>query len=109
MKDNTSQDTIDPSLTAIIRDIARPIAIFFGFLISILAICSMFAVIGIKKRLDEQTIVSKKMLAAIESLIPASIEEQLMKRYGITKEGNGYCFLDISYTELSEAVNYAKY
>ena len=68
----------------------------------------MFAVIGIKKRLDEQTIVLKKMLAAIESLIPATIEEQLMKRYEITKEGKNYQFLDISYTELSEAVNYAK-
>ena len=68
----------------------------------------MFAVIGIKKRLDEQTIVLKKMLAAIESLIPATIEKQLMKRYEITKEGKNYQFLDISYTELSEAVNYAK-
>ncbi len=86
-----------------------PIAVFFGFLISILAIFSMFAVIGIKKRLDGQTIVLKKMLAAIENLIPASIEEQLMKRYGITKERKKYRFLEISYTELSEAVNYAKY
>ena len=53
-----------------------PITGFFALLISILAICSMFAIIGVKKRLDEQTAVMKNIHSTTRSLIPAPAEEQ---------------------------------
>jgi hypothetical protein len=42
-----------------------PITGFFALLISILAICSMSAVIGIKKRLDEQINLQRDMIASV--------------------------------------------
>lgn len=98
-----------------------PITGFFALLISILAICSMFAVIGIKKRLDEQTRVLEKMLGAISKKNEAShvaphgpipsvstSEEQLMTKYGITMAGEEYCFKGLYYPTLDRAVAYAK-
>lgn len=79
-----------------------------GIFISILAICSMVAVIGLKKRLDEQTVVLKKILNAIQPIDDplkhaSNKEEQQLKKHEITKEGDKYIFDGESYADLKAA------
>jgi len=71
-----------------------------GLFISILAICSMIALIGLKKRLDEQTVVLKKILNAIKPID----EVNLMAKHRIIKKGDKYVFEGALYSSLGEAV-----
>ena len=85
-----------------------PFTVLFAFFISILAICSMLAVIGIKGKLDEQTTVLLNILKAINApntpLESASTSEaQQLKKSEITKEGDHYLFDGNSYANLGDA------
>lgn len=84
-----------------------PIGNFFALLITILAICSMFAVIGLKKRLDEQTRILVNILQVISPVVNTAKSSDLRQaaKYGIAKDGENYLLDGESYLSLDEAVS----
>ena len=65
---------------------------FVEILVSVLALCLMVAILGLKMRLDEQTALLKKILTAVKPEpdtlgITATNENPQLKKINITKEG----------------------